>query len=143
MVVAGAVNVLLGGVLDGILLALDELRGCATTMEDLREMMVADAVTIRDALVPDAAPAFFFARFEKAVNGTTEASEDASATGSAAASAATTPMDVATPPLPIASPPIASRRSKDEVSASGCIDADYQCLQRRSRRIGVLLCKPL
>ena len=80
MVVAGAVNVLLGGVLDGlsegvrsrcdrgrILLALDEL-GCATTMEDLREMMLADADTVRAALVPDAAPAFFFARFEKAVN---------------------------------------------------------------------------
>ena len=111
---------LLGGVLDGlsegvrsrcdrgrILLALDEL-ACATTVEDLREMMLVDVDTIRAALVPDAAPAFFFARFEKAVNGMAEASADGSAAGSSSASEATMPMDVAAPPLPIASPPIAS-----------------------------------
>ena len=78
MPVAGAINTLVGRVLDGldegvrarcnragVLFALDEL-GCAASVADLREMLAIDAAGVKAAL-GDAAPAFFFVRLKQAV----------------------------------------------------------------------------
>ena len=51
-----------------ILFALDGL-GCAATMDDLREHMLASPDNIKSVVVGDPAPAFFFVRFQKAVTG--------------------------------------------------------------------------